>query len=283
MQINSPTFIARILFAAISISLTCSSVALAWGSDGHTTIGILAVNQLQPEAQGELENILNPLTKQATEEACNWPDVIRETEEWDWSAPLHYINIPRGEEFYTESRDCPRHTDHVNHPERPPQYCVTEGIKYYANELADRQAPREQRRQAFAWLCHLVGDLHQPLHAGFADDRGGNNFEVIFKGEQINLHGFWDFELINENAGSWQYLVGALSPFPALKADSDWSPQMVNDWTNESHQLARRKAYPVAKKIDEIYQQRSWELAQKRIIAAASRLALIINTKLGNP
>jgi len=283
MQIKSPTSIARIFFAAISISilLSYSSVALAWGSDGHTTVGILAVDQLRPEALRELENVLNPLTKQVMEEACNWPDAIRETEKWAWSAPLHYVNIPRGEEHYTESRDCPRHDDHVNHPERPPQYCVTEGIKYYANELADRQASREMRGQAFAWLCHLVGDLHQPLHAGFADDRGGNDFEIIFKKDRINLHGFWDFELINEYAGSWQHLVGALSPFPALKADSDWSPEMVNDWTTESHRLALQKAYPDTKKIDEFYQQRSWELAQEQIISAASRLALIINTKLG--
>ena len=282
MLINPPTFFARIVFVAISISIsfTFSSVALAWGPDGHTTVGILAVNQLQPEALRQLENVLKPLTKQVVAEACSWPDVIRETEELAWSAPLHYVNIPRGKEIYSEPRDCPRHADHVSHPERPPQYCVTEGIKYYANELADRQATREQRRQAFAWLCHLVGDLHQPLHAGFADDRGGNDFEIIFNRKRINLHGFWDSDLINENAGSWQYLVGVLSPFPAIKAGSGWSPEVVNDWTTESHRLAVQKVYPQTKKIDEIYQQRSWELAQEQIISAASRLALIINTEL---
>jgi len=282
MKIISPTLICRIIVVAFTVSVfsTYNSTAFAWGSDGHTAIGILAVNQLQPDALRELGNVLKPLTKPAVKEACNWPDVILETEAWVWSAPLHYINVPRGDEVYTQSRDCPRRHDHLDHQGRPAQICATEGIKHYANVLADRQASGEQRRQAFAWLCHLVGDLHQPLHAGFADDRGGNDFEITFKREQINLHGFWDFELINENAGNWPYLVGILSPFPAVKADANWSPDMVNDWTNESHQLAKQKAYPETKNIDENYQKRSWELVQQQIITAASRLALIINTEL---
>jgi len=78
--------------------------------------------------------------------------------------------------------------------------------------------------QAFAWLCHLVGVLHQPLHAGFEDDRGGNNFDIIFKGEQVNLHGFWDFDLFNQHAGNWQNLVRLLSTSPVTTATSNWSP-----------------------------------------------------------
>ena len=265
----------RTIFSRI-ISLTFASYALfgystdslAWSADGHTSIGILAISQLQAESRRELESLIGPLDDHAMEKACNWPDEIRETEEWDWSARFHYINIPRGDFVYLESRDC------------PDQQCATQAIKRYAAELADREAPREQRMQAFAWLCHLVGDLHQPLHAGFEDDRGGNNFDIIFKGEQMNLHGFWDFELINQHAGSWQNLVRLLSTSPVTEATSNWSPEMVNDWTNESHKLAKHTVYPATKNIDEIYLQKSWERAQKQISSAATRLALIINTEL---
>ena len=245
-----------------------STDSLAWSADGHTSIGILAISQLQAESRRELESIIGPLDEHAMEKACNWPDEIRETEEWDWSARLHYINIPHGDFVYLESRDC------------PDQQCATHAIKHYAAELGNREAPREQRWQAFAWLCHFVGDLHQPLHAGFEDDRGGNNFDINFKGEQMNLHGFWDFELINEHAGSWQNLVRLLSTSPVTRATSNWSPEMVNDWTNESHELAKQTVYPATKNIDEIYVQQSWERAQKQINSAATRLALIINTQL---
>jgi len=264
------------VFVSLSL-LVFSTQSFAWGRDGHTAVGVLAVNQLQPEAIQVLENVVNPLTKQAMAEACNWPDVYREAEEGEWSMPLHFINIPRGDERYTESRDCPEQAHASGHPA---QYCATEAIKFYAAELAKPEASAEQRWRSFAWLCHLVGDLHQPLHAGFADDRGGNDVQVSFGDWHMNLHRFWDSSLINEQAGSWQYLVGQLSEFPPVLAGSDWSPSMVNGWTNRSHKLATEMAYPATANIDEVFAQQSWELIQEQIRLAASHLALIINSVL---
>ena len=65
------------------------------------------------------------------------------------------------------------------------------GQEHCTARLADREAPKQQRKEAFAWLCHLAGDLHQPLHAGFADDRGGNNVDVFYNGEETNLLPIW--------------------------------------------------------------------------------------------
>jgi hypothetical protein len=254
-----------------------STQAIGWGRDGHTAIGVLAVNQLQPEALQQLESIVDPLTKQAMAEACNWPDDYREAEEGEWSGPLHYINIPRGETAYTESRDCPEEPHSAG---QPAQHCATEAIKFYARELIRDQATDEQRWRSFAWLCHLVADLHQPMHAGFADDRGGNSVEVIFEDWHMNLHHFWDSALIKRQAGSWQYLIGQLSEFPPVKAGSEWSPLMVNDWTNSSHKLASEHAYPASATIDEMFAQQSWELIQEQIRLAASHLALVINSVL---
>ncbi|MGA9573483.1 MAG: S1/P1 nuclease, partial [Lysobacterales bacterium] len=191
--------------------MTCFSLAgysgnaSSWGQEGHTAIGIMAVAQLQPESLHALESIVNPLTKEAMAAACNWPDVYRKTGEGEWSEPLHYINIPRDEVTYSETRDCPEDPEKTLLAGHPPRQCATEAIKYFAAGLADTQASAEQRRQSFAWLCHLVGDLHQPLHAGFGDDRGGNDVTVVFNDEEMNLHHFWDSALILEKAGSWQY------------------------------------------------------------------------------
>ena len=240
----------------------------AWSADGHNAIAMLAIDQLQTDARDELEGIIGPLDEKVLGEACNWPDVVRETEAWEWSKPLHYINIPRGDFTYLESRDC------------PDQLCATQAIKRYASELADTGSSREKRWQAFAWLCHLVGDLHQPMHAGFADDRGGNEVEIIVRDESMNLHRYWDFEVINQHAGGWQGLVKLLQVSPVATAASNWSPESVNGWTDESHKLAAEKAYPSSETIDEAYKQQSREIAQQRISTAASRFALIINSVL---
>lgn len=273
-RISCPTLVAITLFGGIT-------ECFAWGKTGHTVIGTLAIAQLQPHARSEMENIIKPgpLDDLAMEEACNWPDVMRNMEEWEWSSPLHYVNIPRGDETYDQSRDCPIPSDDAIHPE---PRCATEAIKYYAAELTNQQLTGLERWRAFAWVCHLVGDLHQPLHAGFADDQGGNLVEVNFNNEQVNLHRFWDSVLINEQAGSWQILLDQLTVLPPVQVSSDWSPVMVNDWTTEMHALTSTPGtmYPLSEDIDEVFAQQSWILVQAQIRLAAARLASIINSEL---
>ena len=260
-------FFLRILTVCCAL-LTYSTATLAWGPEGHSTIGTLALIQLQEDSRRELAEFVDLQDEQAMVDACNWPDVIRETEEGVATSPQHYINIPRGEFDYLQSRDC------------PDGLCATEAIKRYAAELADREAGNEQRWQAFAWLCHVVGDLHQPLHAGFADDRGGNNFEIVFKGEQMNLHGFWDSELIHQYAANRYSLLGILGQSMTTPESSDWSENTVDDWTNESHQLAKHRAYPEDTEIDDAFEQQCWDMTQQRMNQAGSRLAWILNTVL---
>jgi len=279
MFINSRIFLSHLILTLI-VSLVFGghvTSAHGWGRDGHTAVGIMAVNQLRPEALRNLESFVNPLTQEAMAEACNWPDVIRDQEEYEWSGPLHYINIPRGNEVYTQPRDCPERSVPAGQPAR---HCATEAIKYYAAELSRPKASKVERWQSFAWLCHLVADLHQPMHAGFADDRGGNNFNIVFNDEQMNLHYFWDTAVIKQQAGGWQYLVGQLGPFPPVLAGSNWSPVRVNAWTDESHKLAKDKAYPTVKRINEAFAFQSWELIQKQLRVSASRLAVILNAEL---
>ena len=258
--------ILSVIFVSYAL-LGYSADTIAWGRLGHSTVGVMALSQLQPEVYVELKAVLNPLDEHSMDEACNWPDEYRETEEGAWSSPLHYINIPRGDHLYLESRDC------------PDQLCATEAIKHYAVELANPQASQQKRRQAFKWLCHLVGDLHQPLHAGFADDRGGNDVYVTFNDEPLNLHSFWDSRLISQYAEKWQGLVRILGPLPPVKPGMNWSEKRVNDWTNESHALAMTpgRVYPAIQNIDDVFQQQSWELIQQQLKLAATRLAFIIN------
>ena len=245
-----------------------STNILAWGHDGHAAVGVLALGQLSIETRFKLEHVLGSVDDPTILEACNWPDVVRETAEWEWSAPQHYINIPPGENNYLKSRDC------------PDQLCATEAIKKYANALGDPQADTGKRQQAFAWLCHLVGDLHQPLHAGFTRDRGGNDFDVTYEGEQMNLHDFWDRALIEDRAGDWQDLIGVVSKFPTVQTADNWTPLTVDRWTEESHRLVQQELYPASTEVTQRYADKSWSIIQQRIITAASRLASIIESVL---
>jgi hypothetical protein len=198
---------------------------------------------------------------------------VREKPGWAWSAPLHYVNIPRGAADYRRERDC------------PDGLCVTEGILRFAAELdrselgdgAVRADDSESLWQAFAWVCHLVADLHQPLHAGFADDRGANTVEVEYRSEPLNLHQFWDSALAADRLrteASWypeEASAGALPP---------WRPELVALWTEESHALAESSAYPPDPVITEAFAEASWALVRERWWVASERLAMVLETVL---
>jgi len=52
---------------------------------------------------------------------------------------------------------------------------------------------RDQRRlTALNYAVHLVADVHQTLHAGYGDERGGNTYQLQAVVRGINLHALWD-------------------------------------------------------------------------------------------
>jgi len=253
--------------------LLVSATAHAWGPVGHRVIGRAAFELLDPAARSRVMDVLGiedaAAAAGALDAACNWPDDVRPTPEWAWSAPLHYVNLPRHSPHYERERDC------------PDGLCVTEGVLRYAAVLAQPTGTPQTRWQALAFLCHLVGDLHQPLHAGFRDDRGGNRVEVTYHGEDGNLHEWWDGVLVQERVTDEDRQVVATAAAARALPATGWNPDDVARWTEESHDLALRVAYPPAREIDASFAARSWPIIERQWSRAAARLALILNAVLG--
>ena len=104
--------------------------------------------------------------------------------------PYHFINFPKDANAYDQQRDC------------KVRNCVIEAIAWYVQVLNSSDAPRNEKRTPLRFVAHLVvGDVHQPLHAGFAEDRGGNS-EVRFNGREENLHSLWDTALLEMEQGT---------------------------------------------------------------------------------
>ena len=244
----------------------------SWGPVGHGWIGNAAVSALEPATRAQVMDILEVRSPEQlaapVEQACSWPDTVREDPQWAWSAPLHYVDLPRYSGNYDRQRDC------------PDGLCATEGILRYAAALGRPGLDRARRRQAFGWLCHLVGDLHQPLHAGFHDDRGGNRINVEFHGKSYNLHRFWDSGLVSDRLTARG--AGTLPPaaLPRDALSGSWEPADVAAWTAESHALAAAQAYPPDTVITDAFAEASWEIVLERWRVASARLALILGVVL---
>src|SRR5262249_27997043 len=148
----------------------------AFGPDGHRIAGLLAEPRLCPAARAEVAALTGgePLA-----ELGLWADMIRE--ERPESAPWHYMNIadlrPGG-----ESRAA------VAAYRSPPEGDVLSAIDRFFTALSNRSLPETQRLDALRFLVHFVVDVHQPLHVGRVEDRGGNQIDVRYGDKVVNLH-----------------------------------------------------------------------------------------------
>jgi hypothetical protein len=254
----------------LCLLLVLPLTAQAWGQRGHGAIGMLAVEQLSEPTRLRLADILGSTDLDDVVGACFWPDIWRgmgdgyaETARW------HYVNVDPDSKAYNRERDC------------ADGRCVTETVNTQASVLGDANRSREERRVAFKFLCHMVGDLHQPLHVGYADDRGGNDITIRYRGESMNLHTYWDAGVIGQHVETLAELVDLLRARPD-RAPETWQPGDTRLWTNESFALTRNFAYPATRTVDETFEKRSWQVIQQQLDAAAGRLAVILEVTLGN-
>jgi hypothetical protein len=251
----------------LSVSLLMASDAQAWGRVGHGAVGVLAVERLSPATRLALDELLGATDFDVLVSACVWSDVWRDMGDGAHTARWHYVNIDPDQIAYKRSRDC------------ADGQCVTEVVNAQAMRLADRSLSREERRLAFSHLCHFTGDLHQPLHVGFADDRGGNDVTIRFRGVSMNLHRYWDAGLLERRVDTLAELLQILRDRPD-QAPSLWSPADTYSWTNESFSLTRNFAYPTTRTIDEGFEKRSWQVTLQQLDVASGRLAAILEAVL---
>ena len=252
----------------LAAALLLAAPAFAWGPEGHGVIGIIAVERMDPEPRDALRELLGGLDGDTVAQACNWPDSIRENPVWVNADPLHYVNLPAGEDRYDRDRDC------------PDGRCNPEAVLRFAEQLGNPVLLRETRWQAFAWLCHLVGDLHQPMHVGNAEDRGGNEVSITYVGVDDNLHWWWDGMLIAQHSRGRDRLVNQLMGNLPPQPHGRWRPSAVSAWTDESRALFLSSAYPPNGQITPAFEQQAWQITQQQLAQAGVRLAHVLNTLL---
>jgi len=176
--------ITALLFVA---TIGWSSPSAAWGSAGHRTVCEIAMLNLTPTARSEVDRLLQarPATLQSDPRngefasACTYPDrsVTGGPTRRD---PEHFINYSRTLSTVTLQSGCGDAYE-----------CADTAVIRDFAVLRSRALPDGLRAVALMYLGHFVGDLHQPLHNSFADDRGGNSITATGLCTS-NLHSAWD-------------------------------------------------------------------------------------------
>jgi nuclease S1 len=243
-----------------------ASPAYPWGSKGHEIIAGIAETQLTDTARKRIKELLPQGT--TLPEASTWPDKAgRQIPDMD---PYHYINFSRDANTYDQQRDCKLRN------------CVVEAIAWYVQVLKSPDAPRNEKRIALRFIAHLVGDIHQPLHAGFAEDRGGNSVDVRFNGRKENLHSLWDTALVELEQGTPAEIAGRIQAGLTSDDVKQWQQGTAAKWALESLAIVRAQVYrlPASGEINASYAEAARAVIRNRLAQAGLRLAWLLNEGL---
>ena len=260
------------MFFAAMAWLGAAAPALAWGNKAHRIVAELAGHDLTKASRAEVDRLLAGEPDPTLAGIASWPDELREHDaiRGKATAPWHYVNFPRGACTYEPARDCPDGN------------CVVAAIDAQRAVLADVARPLAERREALKFLVHFVADVHQPLHAAFADDLGGNRHQLQFDGQGTNLHAVWDRAIVAQRGlepPAYVALLRAQSPLP--RDPTRRCPRAVEAWAAESCRIAHRADfYPPKGNLAPEYLLRQQPVAEQRLREAARRLARVLNETL---
>jgi hypothetical protein len=220
--------IARCLVVVAALALI-PAPAMAWGKTGHRVVAAIADTQLSGLARAHVREILGGA--ESLDEAANWPDEMRSAPGAFWqktATPWHYVTL-----------------NGITYDHAPSEGDALQALNHFRAVLQDPKASIADKQLALRFVVHLVGDLHQPLHAGKCCDKGANDVKVTFFGKSTNLHAVWDSALPDDEQLSFSELAAKLERHISNQDVLDWWDINPRDWISESAEI-RDTVYPTA-------------------------------------
>ena len=250
------------IYLAFSVPLFCN----AWGLLGHRIIGQIADGYLTPKAKTEIAKILGT---ESVAMASNWPDFVKSDPAYKYLSLWHYVNFESGILF--QKMDSLLKADTATNAYTKINFLTTELKK-------GKLLPVETKQLYVRILIHLIGDVHQPLHLGRVDDRGGNAVKVKWFNSEANLHQVWDEKLISFQELSYTEYVNAIN-FTTLKQRTAWQKQTLSQWMYDTYQLTEKVyAETVAEsRLDYLYNYKFVAAMNDQLLKGGVHLAGIFN------
>jgi len=216
----------KIVLLTIVLNTYSSPASAWWGLNGHRIVGEIASYYLTGKTKKAVIEILGT---ESIAMASNWPDFAKSDSTLNYLSPWHYMNIKGGltlNEF----------NDFLQHDTIADAYTK---LNFIIGELKNKSLPLDKKQFYLKLLIHIVGDIHQPLHVGRADDQGGNKIKVQWFSESTNLHSVWDEKLIEMQKLSYTEYTAAINHV-SKKQRKEWQQQPLSEWFYNSYELAEK-------------------------------------------
>ncbi|WP_129775287.1 S1/P1 nuclease [Peristeroidobacter soli] len=296
-------------FVALLLAvLTPWSAAQAWSRPGHMVTAAIAYDELSAQDRRVIDRIVALAEKHPDRgafevavgratgdergrrlflELARWPDdargSIHDHPTWHyWSRPIVDKSSPPPQV-----------------PKDVPQGSANEAFALNLSVASDSRAAAGERAVALAWIFHLVGDMHQPLHSvsqvskRFPEgDRGGSLQFVLDPVDKapVSLHWYWDDrvsrdgepELALKNAEDLMRRVPRtqfmLQPFRSAAEFSEWAKEsyQLGDAVAYGPELRASDAAKTAPEQSKSYLDQSLEVAEQRLTLAGYRLTEVL-------
>ena len=278
-----------------AIYLSCAFVAtaltaeksFAWGKVGHEAVAVIAEQNLDDNVRAKISKFLQG---DSMAEAATWPDKVKHTGSWQHTSPYHFADMDDSQSYMDMIDALPAKSKGTGD--------VIRALVKAEDVLRDGSSSADQKKYALSFMIHLIGDLHQPLHEGRPDDRGGNDIDATYFGVKTNLHSVWDTYIIENilknlmpiGLGATLKAVNGAKPAkddtanfvdqlrtPTRREVAQWQNSYLLDWSNDSIEK-RTDIYSNWKGSNgAAYQKKYADYVNERVLRAGYRLAAWLN------
>ena len=307
----------------LTLNFVFAATLSAWDDAGHKLTTYIAWEQMSPEARTRAFKILMSAPEDAdlsvfylqdsrsaaTKQrelfmlASTWADIVR-----DKNFANRYEKYHKGDWHYADTfwRATADGKIDILKDFAEPKGKAVEQLAAFDKLLRDAAAADADKSIALAWILHLGGDIHQPLHTSARvtetepkGDQGGNLFLLSPKDakgdDRLNLHWFWD-SIVGRNiprfydACDSEYLPPVaqqmMKKYPAAKMQSRLKLGKFDEWQQEGFQIASTKFYPQSLKVgvapSEEYKKMAFEIAEEQLALAGYRMGAMLNQIFDN-
>ncbi len=242
----------------------------AWGVLGHRIVGQIADSYLTKNTKQEIAKILG---NESVAMSSTWADFIKSDPAYNYVSNWHYINLNGGlsKEQVQSYLEADTATDAYTK------------INFMVAQLKNKALAQDKKLMYLRMLIHIAGDLHQPMHVGRLDDRGGNGIKVLWFGNHVNLHQVWDEKLIDFQQLSYTEYAAAIN-YTTKKQVRELQRQPVSQWVYQSYVYAQKIYSDITEpeqKLDYKYNFNYSGILNQQLLEGGVHLAGLLNEIFG--
>lgn len=294
---------------------------MAWDDVGHKITGYIAWQRMSPQAREAVIKILRgaPEDSQlATFYAAygpepedvrkleyfmlvpTWADIVR-----DRSFETRYKKYHKGNWHYDDIfwKQVAGKVELLKDFEEGGQGITR--LNEFDRVIRNPSASDADKAIAIAWILHIGGDIHQPLHTSARvteqepkGDQGGNLFLLSPEGtrreDQLNLHWFWDSIVVRniplKNGmcdSDYIEMLGdkMMKKYPFAGFQGKLSLGQYAEWQQESFAYNNTVVFAPDLKRNQMpseqYKKNAFKLAERQLALAGYRLGETLNNVFG--